>query len=109
MGKFYCFIFYTTATSLFVIVAKANLLCLMEEQPPDKRHSFTKSNTTLNNAQAMLYCLSLFRQSTVQILSRPESQAWRNRWKQVGKQNNLSIINILIYKSESIWERDLWL
>lgn len=37
MGKFYCFIFPTTATSLFVILAKANLFSLMEEQPPDNR------------------------------------------------------------------------
>lgn len=79
MGKFYCFNFHTTATSLFVILAKANLLCLTEEQPPDNRHSFTKSNTILNNAQAMLYCISLFRQSPIQILSRPGSQAWGNR------------------------------
>lgn len=45
MGKFYCFIFHTTATGLFVILAKANMFCLMEEKPPDNRHTFTKFNT----------------------------------------------------------------
>lgn len=54
MGKFYCFIFHTTATSLFVILGKANLFCLMEEQPPGNRHSFTKSDTILNNAQTII-------------------------------------------------------
>lgn len=104
MGKFYCCSFHTTATSRFVILAKANLFCWTEEQPPDNRHGFTKSNTILSNAQAMLYFISLFQQSPFQILSRAESQAWRNRWKQVGRQNNLSIINILIYRAESTRE-----
>lgn len=76
----------------------------MEEQPPDKRPSFTKSNTTLNNAQATLYHISLFRQGHIQILSTPGSQAWRNKWEQGGRQNNLSIMKILIYIAESTWD-----
>lgn len=82
IGKFYCFILHATATVCPPRQSQFGF-CATEQQPPDKRASFAKPSTTLNNAQATLCHISLFRQSHTQILSTPGSQAWRwdARWE----------------------------
>lgn len=73
MGKFYCSIFPTTATNLFVIPAKANLFGLMQEQPPDNRA--LQNPIPYWTMHKTCSIVSLFRQNPIQILSRPGPQA----------------------------------
>lgn len=76
MGKFYCFVFHAPKPVCHRRQSQFGF-CAMEKQQPDKRDSLAKPSTTLNNAQAMLCPISPFRQSRIQILSTPGSQAWR--------------------------------